>query len=55
MADPLTLTLSPGEREQPERGLAFLPLPEIEHGPGFLPLPEGEGRGEGEKINTTQR
>ncbi len=55
MGDPLTLTLSPWEREQPERGLAFLPLPEIEHGPGFLPLPQGEGQGEGERITPTQR
>ncbi len=57
---PLTLTLSPREREPPECvrdiicGLAFLPLfsgeEQLECGLALLPLPWGEGRGEGVTV-----
>ncbi len=43
MGDPLTPTLSPGEREKGESA----------H--GLFPLPQGEGQGEGERITPTQR
>ena len=61
-AFPLTLTLSPEEREPPlstslksvscradsSRGFAKTPG-------AFLPLPAGEGRGEGERLSLTKR
>src|SRR5438093_840065 len=53
---PLTLTLSPGEREQQANVLEFFDDSSANTVAGFskrlrtiLPLPEGEGRGEGKR------
>ncbi len=54
---PLTLTLSPAEREQPLAILLKFVSREAEDRRGFaknlgafLPLPWGEGQGEGERV-----
>ena len=54
---PLTLILSPGEREQPLTGFVKFASCRAEASRGFaktlgaiLPLPKGEGRGEGKGV-----
>ncbi len=49
LGSPLTLTLSPREREQAEKTLLWSLVREFVPTPtDVLPLPAGEGRGEGE-------